>query len=37
MDEVVRIAPLQDEPGLIGFECPLRDQRVLACRQAELN
>ena len=22
MDEVVRIAPLQDEPALIGFECP---------------
>ena len=22
MDEVVRIAPLQDEPGLIGYECP---------------
>jgi hypothetical protein len=33
MDEVVRIAPLQDDPGLIGYECPsflqLRDQRVL--------
>jgi transposase-like protein len=22
MDEVVWIAPLQDEPGLIGYECP---------------
>jgi transposase-like protein len=22
MDEVVRIAPLQDDPGLIGYECP---------------
>jgi hypothetical protein len=22
MEEVVRIAPLQDEPGLIGYECP---------------
>ena len=33
MDEVVRIEPLQNEPGLIGYECPscrYRDQRVLA-------
>jgi len=22
MDEVVRIEPLQNEPGLIGYECP---------------
>jgi hypothetical protein len=22
MDEVVRIAPLANEPGLIGYECP---------------
>jgi hypothetical protein len=22
MDEVVRIAPLESEPGLIGYECP---------------
>ena len=22
MDEVVRIAPLQDDLGLIGYECP---------------
>jgi transposase-like protein len=22
MDEVVRIAPVQDEPGLNGYECP---------------
>jgi len=22
MDEVVRIAPLAGEPGLIGYECP---------------
>jgi len=22
MDEVVRIAPLASEPGLIGYECP---------------
>jgi hypothetical protein len=22
MEEVVRIAPVQDEPGLIGYECP---------------
>jgi hypothetical protein len=22
MDEVVRIAPLADEPGLIAYECP---------------
>jgi hypothetical protein len=24
MDEVVRIAPLGDEPGLIAYECPAR-------------
>ncbi len=23
MDEVVRIEPLQNDPGLIGYECPL--------------
>jgi transposase-like protein len=22
MEEVVRIAPVQNEPGLIGYECP---------------
>jgi hypothetical protein len=22
MDEVVRIVPVADEPGLIGYECP---------------
>jgi hypothetical protein len=30
MDEVVRIEPIQHEPGLIGYACPimqLRDQR----------